>query len=35
MDYASIVEEIKKRPRVKLDNRVFYKEIDQLLLGKL
>ncbi len=35
MDYASIVEEIKKRPRVKLDNQVFYKEIDQLLLGKL
>jgi hypothetical protein len=35
MDYASIVEEIKRRPRVKLDNQVFYKEIDQLLLGKL
>ena len=32
-NYASIVEEIKRKSLVKLNNQEFYKEIDQLLLG--
>jgi len=32
-NYASIVEQIKKRTTVKLNNQEFFNEIDQLLLG--
>lgn len=31
--YVSIVEQMKRRSTVKLNNQEFYKEIDQLLLG--
>ncbi len=32
-NYASIVEQIKRKAMVKLNNQDFFKEIDQLLLG--
>lgn len=32
-NYASIVEQIKRRTTIKLNNQEFFKEIDQLLLG--
>ncbi len=33
VNYTSIVEQINRRSKVKLDNQDFYREIDQLLLG--
>lgn len=32
-NYASIVEQIKRRTTIKLNNQEFFREIDQLLLG--
>lgn len=33
VNYVSIINQIKKKPKIKLDNQEFYKEIDQLLIG--
>jgi uncharacterized protein (UPF0305 family) len=34
VNYSPIVEEIKERSKVKLNNALFFQEIDELLLGK-
>ncbi len=33
VNYMTLIEQIKRKPKVKLDNQIFYREIDQLLLG--
>jgi hypothetical protein len=33
VNYVSIINQIKKKAKVKIDNQEFYKEIDQLLIG--
>lgn len=33
VNYVSIINQIKKKAKIKLDNQAFYKEIDQLLIG--